>query len=96
MKDIALVIRTLKEMSGWISFSEGNRQRIDAAVERLERWPSLSEAEREKLKLLLSREGMFHVRWLGDIDVPDFPGDGTSYPWWNYLSKVADICQKNL
>lgn len=96
MKDIGLVIAALRELSGWVSFSEGNRQRLDAAVEQLERWPSLSEAERKKLKLLLSREGMFHIHWLGDLYVPDFIGEGTGDPWWNYLDKIAKICQKNL
>ena len=56
----------------------------------------MSEAERKKLKLLLSREGMFHIHWLGDLYVPDFIGEGTGDPWWNYLDKIAKICQKNL
>ena len=95
MKDRALVIQTLKELSGWLEVSPGNRQKIDEVIARLERGP-LREAERERMKRLLSHDGMFHVRWLGDVYVPDFPGEGPGIPWWNYLSKVAEICQKNL
>lgn len=93
--DAELVIRTLKDLSGWLAGSPCDQKKIDDIAARLE-GPPLSEEERGKIKHLLSRDMLFHVRWLGDVDVPGFTGDGTAYAWWNYLSKIAEICQKNL
>lgn len=95
MKDISLVIRTLKELSGWLDGFSDFQQRVNKTIDRLESGP-LNEFERRKIKRELSHEVLFHPKCLGDIYVPDFPADGTSYPWWNYLSKVAKICQENL
>ena len=94
--DIDLVICSLKELSGWVSFSEYNRKKIEETVEKLEHWSTLSEAERGEIKHLLSCDMMFHIKWLGDLYVPGFTGEGPGIPWWNYLHKIADICQKNL
>ncbi len=93
--DIELVIRTLKELLSWVGTYPARRD-IERILSQLERWPSLSAAERKEIKHMLSCDMLFHVRWLGDIDVPGFVGDGTTYAWWNYLSGIAELCQKNL
>lgn len=90
--DPDLVLRTLQELSGWI----GPNDHLERAMEQLEYYDELSARELESIKRLLSREGMFHIKWLGDLYVPDFAGEGPGNPWWNYLDKIADICQKNL
>lgn len=95
MKDVNLVMSTLKELSSWLGTYPA-RQEIENIIGRLEHYPALSREELETIKRMLSREMLFHVRWLGDIDVPGFVGDGTTYAWWNYLGEIADICQNNL
>ena len=92
--DTELVTRALEELSGWLTgFSF--QQEIDDIIDRLRRGP-LSEWERGRIKQRLSREVLFHPKCMGDIYVPDFTGDGTTYAWWNYMSELAEICQKNL
>ena len=88
------VIRALEELSGWLT-GFAFQQEIDDIIDRLRRG-SLNEWEREKIKRRLSHESLFHPKCLGDIYVPDFVGDGTTYAWWNYLSSIAKICQNNL
>ncbi len=95
VKDIGLVIRTLTELSGWLE-NDPAREGIENIIGRLEHYPALSREELEKIKHMLSREMLFHIRWLGDRVVPGFVGDGTTYAWWNYLLKIAEICQENL
>lgn len=90
--DPGLVLRTLQELSGWI----GPNEHLERAMEQLEGYDELSPQERESIKRLLSREGMFHIKWLGDLYVPDFTGEGPGNPWWNYLDKIANICQNYL
>lgn len=87
-----LVLSALQELSGWI----GPDDTLERAMEQVERYDELSLPELEKLKRTLSHDGMFHIKWLGDRWVLGFVGDGTAYAWWNYLSKIADICQKDL
>ena len=82
----------LEELSGWI----GPNADLERVMEQLERYDELTPQELEKIKRTLSRKGMFHIRWLGDRYVPGFMGEGTGNPWWNYLDKIAKICQKNL
>ena len=88
------VIRALEELSGWLT-GFAFQQEIDDIIDRLRRGP-LSEWERKKLRQRLSGQVLFHPKCMGDIYVPDFVGDGTSYAWWNYLSGIAKICQNNL
>lgn len=90
--DPRLVLSALQELSGWI----GPNDYLERTMEQLEYYDELSPQELEKIKRLLSRRGMFHIKWLGDIFVPGFTGEGPGNPWWNYLDKVADICQNNL
>ena len=87
-----LVMIALEELSGWI----GPNADLERVMEQLERYDELTPQELEKIKRTLSRKGMFHIRWLGDRYVPGFMGEGTGNPWWNYLDKIAKICQKNL
>ena len=95
MMDTELVIRALEELAGWLVDIPTFHQRVSDSIDRLRRGP-LNEWERGKLKRELSGELLFHPKCLGDVYVPDFVGDGTTCAWWNYLSKVAEICQKNL
>ena len=88
------VIRALEELSGWLT-GFAFQQEIDDIIDRLRRGP-LSEWERKKIRQRLSGQVLFHPKCMGDIYVPDFVGDGTSYAWWNYLSGIAKICQNNL
>lgn len=92
--NIGLVIRALEELSGWLA-GFAFQQEIDDIIDQLRRGP-LNEWERRRIKHRLSCEILFHPKCLGDIYVPDFVGDGTTYAWWNYLSSVAKICQSNL
>ncbi len=87
-----LVLSALEELSGWI----GPDDSLEQAMEQLECYDELSAQELEKLKRTLSHDGVFHIKWLGDRWIPGFVGDGTPCAWWNYLHKIADICQKNL
>ena len=93
--DTWLVIRTVEELSGWLACAPGFQQEVNEIIDRLRCGP-LNKWERKKIKHRLSHESLFHPKCLGDIYVPDFVGDGTSYDWWNYLSSIAKICQNNL
>ena len=93
-RNIQSVILALEELAGWL---DGFRfqQEINEIIDQLKHG-SLNEWEYQKIKRRLSPEALFHPKCLGDIYVPDFVGDGTSYAWWNYLSSVAKICQNNI
>lgn len=90
--DPLLVLRALQELSGWI----GPNDCLERVMEQLEYYDELSPRELEDIKRLLSRKGMFHIKWLGDLYVPGFAGEGPGNPWWNYLDNIAKICQDNL
>lgn len=93
--DISLVLQELKGLSAWLKDSEPNREIVDKIVEELERGePDAHRAE--QLKLMLSTKMLFHPKWLGDVCVSGFVGDGTACAWMNYLSHIADVCQNNL
>jgi len=87
-----LVLRALEEVAGWV----GPGSSLDALMEQVAHYDRLTPQQRSRVKFSLSRDGLFHIRALGDRDVPGFVGDGTAYAWWNYLGKIADICQQNL
>lgn len=92
--DIPKVIKTLEELSKWLEGMEC-AERVNKIIRELED-PHLDSAELARIKQQLSTKDLFNVRALGDVYVPDFVGDGTTYAWWNYLGSVADICQSNL
>ena len=92
--NIWLVIRALEELSGWLDGFSGFQQEVNEIIDRLRRGP-LNKWEHRRIKQRLSHESLFHPKCLGDIYVPDFVGDGTTYAWWNYLSGIAKICQDN-
>lgn len=89
------VISALTELRGWLKDYEGYRSQIEKIIARLKN-PSLSDLQREKIKKELSYSMIFHPKALGDIYIKDFPNDKPDYSWWNYLSKICDICQKGL
>lgn len=92
--DIPKVIETLKELADWLKGMEC-AERVNRIIAALED-PRISSSELARIKEQLSTKDLFNVRALGDIYVPDFVGDGTTYAWWNYLYRVAEICQENL
>lgn len=92
--DIPKVIETLKELSNWLSGMECAK-RVNGIIRALET-PNIGSSELARIKGQLSTKDLFNVRALGDVYVPDFVGDGTTYAWWNYLGEVAEICQENL
>lgn len=92
--DIPKVIETLKELSNWLSGMEC-AERVNRIIRALED-PDIGSSELAMIKKQLSTADLFNVRALGDIYVPGFVGDGTTYAWWNYLGCVAEICQNNL
>ena len=75
--------------------SNSNQERVNKIIGELEK-PDISEQQLQALKFELSTKMLFHPKYLGDIYVPDFIGDGSAYAWWNYLEGVAEICQGNL
>lgn len=93
--NIPVVIEALKELSYWLGDSKLNKERVTQIINELEN-PNISMQQLQKLKFELSTKMLFHPKCLGDICVQDFVGDGSAYAWWNYLEKVAEICQKNL
>ena len=93
--NIPVVIEALKELSDWLDGSKSNQERVNSIIGELEN-PNISEQQLQELKFELSTKMLFHPKYLGDIYVPDFVGDGSVYAWWNYLAEVAEICQVNL
>ncbi|MDE6064991.1 MAG: hypothetical protein K2G20_10490 [Lachnospiraceae bacterium] len=93
--NIPVVVEALKELSDWLDDSKSNQERVNRIIGELEN-RNISEQQLQELKFELSTKMLFHPKYLGDIDVPDFVGDGSAYAWWNYLAEVAEICQVNL
>ena len=92
--NIPRVVETLKELSNWLDGMEC-AERVNKIIRELDK-PNIDGTELSRIKRQLSTKDLFNVRALGDIYVPDFVGDGTTYAWWNYLGSVAEICQNNL
>lgn len=92
--NIPKVIEALKELSIWLEGMEC-AERVNRLIAALE-VPDIDSSELARIKRQLSTKDLFNVRALGDVYVPGFVGDGTSYAWWNYLGSVAEICQRNL
>lgn len=90
--NIPLVVSTLKEVSGWINNSSEQLNKIIDELENSE----LTDFRLNQLRYELSTKWLFHPKWLGDMYVPDFIGDGTPVAWGNYMAQVAEICQNNL
>lgn len=93
--NIPVVIKTLRELSAWLEGSRSNQEKIDKIINELEAF-KLTEYRLQQLKFQLSTKMLFHPKYFGDIYVPHFVGDGTTYAWLNYLVQVAEVCQKNL
>ena len=89
------VIAALEELAGWLEVSPGNQKQVLECVEKLKR-PELTDFQRRQVRHLLSGEMLFHPKWLGDLYLPDFPADGTRWPWHNYLARIRDLCQREL
>ena len=91
--NIPIVIQTLKELSNWL---EGpNKDKITEIIKELEN-TDINEYRSRQLKYQLSTKMLFAPKCLGDLHIPNFVGDGSAYAWYNYLNRIADICQKNL
>ncbi len=91
-------IAALADLHGWLKGYATNQGYLENAIAQL-RDPELTEEGRERLRQLLSRDGMFHIKWLGDCYVEGFPVDKGLNPyasWLNYLSEVLNICQEAL
>lgn len=93
--DIPVVIHALRELSDWLECSKPNQKIIIEIINELEK-TDIDERRLSQLKFQLTAKNLFHPKWIGDIYNPDFIGDGTACAWYNYLSYVEDICQKNL
>lgn len=93
--NIPVVIQALRELSVWLECSRENQEVVIKVIKELEK-PNIGEVELKQLKRQLSKEILFHPKCLGDLYISTFTGDGTAFAWWNYLSQIADICQKNL
>ena len=92
---ISVVIDTLKELSNWLSGSPINQEKVNEIIRKLER-SDITASELKEIKFQLSAKMMFHPKWLGDVYVPGFVGDGTGWAWYHYLDQVAKVCQSNL
>lgn len=93
--NIPIVIQTLKELSDWLECSKPNQDTIIGIIKELEK-TDIDERRSHQLKWQLSTKMLFNPKCLGDVYISNFIGDGSHYAWYNYLSQVADICQKNL
>lgn len=93
-KEYTASIAALTEVCSWLDGYPICR-RIEAIIAQLRAAP-LTEWQKWELRHTLSHEVLFHVKCLGDYYVKGFPCDGSHYPWWNYLSRVCEICQKDL
>lgn len=89
------VIAALEELAGWLEAFPGNRKQVEACIEKLKR-PELTDFQRRQVRHMLSGDMLFHPKWLGDLWLPDFPPDGSRWPWQNYLARVRDLCQRGL
>lgn len=93
--NIHIVVQTLQELSCWLEGSKQNQEKIEEIIAELAN-PDIDELKLQQLKFKLSTKMLFHPKWLGEVYVPNFVGDGTPFAWSNYLSRIADICQENL
>ena len=93
--NINIVIQSLQELSCWLECSKPNQDEIKKIVIELES-SDIDDLKVKQLRMKLSKKILFHPKYLGDVYVPDFVGDGTPCAWVNYLNNVAEICQKNL
>ena len=93
--NIPLVISTLKELSCWLDNSKSDQDRLHEIIRELEE-SELNECRLQQIKCELLAKVLFNPKWLGEVYVPGFIGDGTSYAWQKYLTQVAEICQNNL
>ena len=93
--NIPIVIQTLQKLSDWLACSKPNQDIITEIIKELEK-PDIDERKLTSIKMQLSTKMLFHPKWLGDIYIPNFIGDGSVCAWCNYLSRIAEICQKNL
>ena len=85
----------LEELLVWLKdtqYAKTVREIIDILNDENQR-----EKKKDWLRQMLSIEcGIFHIKWLGDCYVADFPSDGSSYPWLNYLARLTKLSQKVL
>ena len=84
----------LEELCAWLGgsqYAEGVREIINILNDETKR-----EEKKEWLRDMLSKDNLFHPKWLGDCYIKDFPSDGTSYPWWNYLARLAKLSEQVL
>lgn len=95
MENYDEIITALTELKNWIKNYDGFCYQIEDIIEQLES-PPLTDFQRNKLKHELSGELLFHPKCLGDVYVEGFPGDGTSFPWGNYLERICRLCQERL
>lgn len=93
--NIPVVVQALTELSEWLECSKPNQKIINEIINELQN-TNIDEKRRKQLKNQLSPENLFHPKWIGDVYNPNFVGDGTVCAWFNYLSKITEICQKNL
>ena len=93
--NIPIVVQMLKELSGWLEDSKPNQEVIHKIINELE-CSDLSEHRLQQLKFQLSSKMLFHPKWLGDVYIPDFVGDRSTFAWSKYLAQIEDICQENL
>lgn len=93
--NIPVVIDALEELAYWLCESKLNQKKVRELITALKR-PDITEGELQKIKYELSKEMLFHPKWLGDVYVSGFPEDGTGWAWLNYLTQVEQLCQLNL
>lgn len=95
MENYEEIIEALTELKRWLKGHDGFCAQIDEIISVMKRAP-LTDYQKNKLKRELSGELLFHPKCLGDVYVKDFPRDGTSFSWSNYLDKVCRLCQEKL
>ena len=88
--NVEAVITVLRELSGWLAGSE-MQIRVEQIIDKLGQ-PDLSKFQLQQIKHELSKEIIFHPKFLGDIFIEYFKGEA----WWNYLCDVEEVCQRNL
>ncbi len=92
----ATAVAALEELQGWLG--DPHDSYLDGAIARL-RSSELTPKDKEELRHLLSRDMLFHIKWLGDRDIKEFPvgrAPNHYWAWLEYLSDVMDICQEAL
>lgn len=95
MENYEEVIAALTELQNWLKAHNGFYSQIGEIISQLKN-PPLTDFQRQKIRHELSGELLFHPKCLGDVYVKDFPRDGTSFPWGNYLDKICRLCQEKL